>query len=414
MQILSVFKRLGPGLLYAAAAIGVSHLVQSTRAGADFGFGLVWAVLIANILKYPFYEIAPKYVALTNKSLLHGYRQFGRWPIVLFIIISLLTMFIVQAAVTVVTAGIFQQICGVELHVAQISLGILLFCGLLLIWGRYHILDNFIKFIIVILTITTVISLIGAFTTKREFLKPAIDFSFSNNAHLFFFIALVGWMPAPLDVPVWHSLWSVAKNIDSKERTSLKDALVDFNIGYIGTAILAVCFLSLGALVMYRSGESFSGSAAVFAGQLIGMYTKALGSWSYPIIAIAAFTTMFSTTLTCLDAFSRILREAMYELTQKSKYHEPRWYNLWLIVTVIGSTLILFFLMKNMKALVDVATTVSFLVAPFFAIMNYFVMHSSEIPKEYHPKGFMKFISYVGMIFLTGFSLWYLWVRFLS
>ena len=30
----------GPGLLWAATAIGVSHLVQSTRAGASAGFGL--------------------------------------------------------------------------------------------------------------------------------------------------------------------------------------------------------------------------------------------------------------------------------------------------------------------------------------------------------------------------------------
>ncbi len=39
-------KSLGPGLLFAGAAIGVSHLVQSTRAGADFGFGLIWALVI--------------------------------------------------------------------------------------------------------------------------------------------------------------------------------------------------------------------------------------------------------------------------------------------------------------------------------------------------------------------------------
>ena len=30
-------KKLGPGILFAGAAIGVSHLVQSTKAGADFG-----------------------------------------------------------------------------------------------------------------------------------------------------------------------------------------------------------------------------------------------------------------------------------------------------------------------------------------------------------------------------------------
>lgn len=45
MGKLSWCKMLGLGLLYAGAAIGVSHLVQSTRARANFGYGLVWADL---------------------------------------------------------------------------------------------------------------------------------------------------------------------------------------------------------------------------------------------------------------------------------------------------------------------------------------------------------------------------------
>ena len=45
----------GPGLLWAATAIGVSHLVQSTRAGAEAGFGLVGVLVLALVLKYPFF-----------------------------------------------------------------------------------------------------------------------------------------------------------------------------------------------------------------------------------------------------------------------------------------------------------------------------------------------------------------------
>ena len=51
-----ILQSLGPGLLFAGAAIGVSHLVQSTRAGADFGFGLLWALLLVNLFKYPFFQ----------------------------------------------------------------------------------------------------------------------------------------------------------------------------------------------------------------------------------------------------------------------------------------------------------------------------------------------------------------------
>ncbi|HOI33480.1 MAG TPA: hypothetical protein PLC47_11975, partial [Bacteroidales bacterium] len=56
------FQLLGPGLLYAGAAIGVSHLVQSTRAGAEFGFDLMWVLLATNLLKFPFFEVGSRYV----------------------------------------------------------------------------------------------------------------------------------------------------------------------------------------------------------------------------------------------------------------------------------------------------------------------------------------------------------------
>ena len=39
-----ILAALGPGLVWAAAAVGVSHLLQSTRAGASYGFALVGVV----------------------------------------------------------------------------------------------------------------------------------------------------------------------------------------------------------------------------------------------------------------------------------------------------------------------------------------------------------------------------------
>lgn len=58
-------------------------------------------------------------------------------------------------------------------------------------------------------------------------------------------------MPAPIDISIWHSVWSVSKNKEQGHRIPLTQALLDFKVGYWGTMVLAVCFLTLGALVMY-------------------------------------------------------------------------------------------------------------------------------------------------------------------
>ena len=71
-------QKLGPGLLFAGAAIGVSHLVQSTRAGADFGWGLLWALLLSNLFKYPFFQFGTRFALATHKNLLEGYFQLGK------------------------------------------------------------------------------------------------------------------------------------------------------------------------------------------------------------------------------------------------------------------------------------------------------------------------------------------------
>ena len=92
----NLLKALGPGILFASTAIGVSHLVQSTRAGAKFGFGLLLVVILANLFKYPFFEFGSRYANATGKSIIHGYKKIGSWMIWTYLIITLGSMFFLQ------------------------------------------------------------------------------------------------------------------------------------------------------------------------------------------------------------------------------------------------------------------------------------------------------------------------------
>ena len=82
-------KKLGPGLLFAGAAIGVSHLVQSTKAGAEFGFGLIWALILCNFFKYPFFLFGTKYAFSTGETLLHGYKKIGDYVLYIYLLLSI-------------------------------------------------------------------------------------------------------------------------------------------------------------------------------------------------------------------------------------------------------------------------------------------------------------------------------------
>ena len=108
-------KALGPGILFASTCIGVSHLVQSTRAGAMYGFSFLVAIILANLFKYPFFEFASRYTGSTGKSIIDGYAKEGKWVLVLYLLITIPSMFTVTAAVTFVTSGLMSNMVGIEL-----------------------------------------------------------------------------------------------------------------------------------------------------------------------------------------------------------------------------------------------------------------------------------------------------------
>ena len=47
-----VLKNFGPGIIMASAAIGGSHIIASTQAGAYFGYQLALFIILVNLLKY--------------------------------------------------------------------------------------------------------------------------------------------------------------------------------------------------------------------------------------------------------------------------------------------------------------------------------------------------------------------------
>ena len=395
-------QKLGPGLLFAGAAIGVSHLVQSTRAGADFGLGLLWALLLVNFFKYPFFQFGPRYASATGESLLSGYAKLGKGVIVTYFVLSLLTMFTIQTAVTIVTAGLAVELFGISSNIVYWGVVITLICATLLSFGRYGLLDRGMKVIIIVLSISTLIAAFLAFGQSKEVewtqVLPTSTTGFA------FLIAFMGWMPGPLDISVWHSLWSLEKK-KRMHNLTVKQSLFDFNVGYLTTIVLGVCFVLLGALVMFGTEIGFSSSGGAFAQQLIALYTSSLGNSAYWVIGIAAFTTMFSTTLTTLDASPRAMAKTAQILQLPIVMSS---YLFWILILVMGTCAVFFFLLSNMGALVQVATILSFITAPFYGLINFLLVSGKHMPENHRPNGVMKAWSISGLVFLTGFTIWYL------
>lgn len=397
-------KSLGPGLLYAGAAVGVSHLVQSTRAGAQYGYILIIAIILAHILKYPFFVLGPRYAKQHNQSLVNGFAEIGNWAIWILGVLTITTMFTIQAAVTIVTAGLVQKMTGVTFNAVSISIIILIICLSILQIGKFKILDHLMKVVMIVLSISTIVAFFLSFQNDVDYTAMAQStFSLKNNQDLSFLVTFVGWMPAPLDIAIWHSIWVLVK---PKEQSF--DSDFDFKIGFYGTAFLGICFLVLGAHTLYQTGINLEASAGRFASQLIDIFVSNLGESFYWVITIAAFTTMFSTTITCFDAMPRVMEEISIKMKLNQKLHSK---SLWRYTLAVGTIFLLLFFVKDMKQMVSFATTISFLTAPVIAWLCLKVVRKDEnsamlwSPVEHK-------LAIVGILVLGVLSLVYLLFKF--
>ena len=404
----SFWTSFGPGLLWAAAAIGVSHLVQATRAGALAGFGLIGVIALALILKYPFFEFGPRYAAATGTSLVEGYCRIGRWALWMYLLITIATAVISQAAIVLFTAFLLRFTFGVEWPLVVVAAVLIAACASLLWFGRYRALDTTVKLLLIVLALST---MVAATVTL-----PRVDFStlkiwpsglVGSVVPFAFLLALVGWMPSPVDTAVWSSLWTLAKNEATGVRVSVKRARLDFVIGYVGTGVLALAFVTLGAGVMFGSGLAFSSQGTVFSTQLVDLYDQTL------IVLAAVVTTMLSTTLTVMDGFPRALEQTFVYLRSRDSIPSSvpsggyaYWVSIGALAASTGVILVLF--IGNLTTLVDFATIVSFLTAPALGYLNLRAVTSPEVAPEHQPHKPLLVLAWIGLVLLGGTGVFYL------
>jgi Mn2+/Fe2+ NRAMP family transporter len=409
------FKVLGPGILFASTCIGVSHLVQSTRAGADYGFALLGAIILANIFKYPFFEFAVRYTSATGISIIDGYARKGKWIVWAYFLLSIPSMVIVTAAVTFVTAGLLGTLLGIEMTTDLWAIILFIICVAILAIGKYKLLDNLLKLVGLVLLLSTLVAFVSALihgpVERAPSFVPKELYSISG---IMFAIALMGWMPTAVDISTWTSLWSEAKTKITGYRPTLKESLADFNFGYGVTAVLSIFFLTLGSYIIFGTGTELSNSSAGFAGQLISMFTTAIGPWSYTIIAIAAFSTMFSTTITVVDGYGRSMTRTFKLMFNDSREADSRTaYIIWTIIITVSAYLVIAQFLNNLKSLVDLATILSFVIAPLAALLNYIVIKSTEVDGEYRLPGWLNKLAIAGLIFLSVFTIIFFIVWFM-
>ncbi|MCY7137783.1 NRAMP family divalent metal transporter [Streptococcus gordonii] len=400
----SKIKALGPGILMASAAVGGSHIVSSAQAGAMYGWSLLLLVILANLFKYPFFRFGAEYTLETGKNLVEGYAEKGKVYLGIFFILNVFSALVNTAAVGILCAAIvasaFPNALG--LSITQWSLILIVIIWAMLLFGGYKFLDGLAKWIMSALTLATVLAVIIAIIEHPEYGADFVEKTPWQMTALPFIVSLMGWMPAPIEISAINSLWTAekGKTVD----ISIKDGLFDFNVGFIGTAILAVFFVAMGALIQYPTGQEVQAAGAAYIQQFVGMYASVLGDWSRFLITFIAFLCIFGTVITVIDGYSRVNAESLRLLFKKKEISQKE-LNVWMTATSIIGGIIIYFFQGSVAPMLRFAMIASFLTTPFFALLNYLLVtgENKNLAK------WLKALSILGLIFLFGFAFFFIY-----
>ena len=423
MSLHSLIGKLGPGIIFAATAIGISHLVQSTRAGADFGLALAGFILLACVIKYPAFRFGSEYAAATGQNLVDNYFRQGRWAVLVLGLDLLISMFVGTAALALVSAGLVVSALSLNLDPELVVMILLVLCATLLIAGKYRVFEQVSKGFVAVLLVLIIVA--------TTLVLPDIDWKDAgltlpgemNRATLLFITALSGVMPTAMVVSVFHSLWVCAKAEDMGTPVSPADARFDFNLGYVISTLLAFGFLILGTVLIYQQGVTVVNSPNGFAAQLISLFTSSIGGFAYPLISLVVVVVMVSSLLAVIDACPRVfgalisyrkhagagnaqqtVQRGFGELMARdNKYYAPL-----IILQCIGAAILLMLFAGSFKAFVDFATSIAFVTAPLIAFLNHRAMFSADVSPEHRPGKIIEIWSRLGILCLGVFGVSYI------
>lgn len=405
-----LLSRVGPGMMLAAASIGLSHLVFSTQAGGNYGLSLVWFVIAVVLLKYPAFRFAVTYASATGDSLVNGYARIGKFALAWLLVGFFVDMFIATSAVAVLTAGMVISVFGLPYHAPEVAVALTVMTAVVLANGHYSKAETIVKILVLIFSVLVVVTMLFALPLLGSDNRALFAELTPDRTLAVFMIGLAGWMPIPTNAAVLVAEWVKEKHVATKGLFTTRAALFDFHISYGLALVIALCFVVMGTAMLFQTGRATPGNPAAYASELFGLFTNVIGNWTFPLIAAAGLAVMWSTQVALMDALPRVMNRLTLVISGQTDA-EKNFYSRFLLLQVVGVIVIVLFLMGSFGAFLVFATSMGFIAAPAIAYYNFKAVTSSDVPELERPGGRLVLWNWAGIVFMAAFAIGFLYTR---
>lgn len=393
--LLSKIKSMGPGAIITASFIGPGTITTATRAGAGFGFAILWAIVFSIIATIVLQEMSARLGIVSKKGLGEAIHDQFKQPILKFA-----SIWIVIIAISVGCAAyISGDLMGTSLGVSTITnipanvvspfIGIaILFLGLS---GSYKLIEKMMIFMVIVMSAT--------FITTMIVVKPDIGAVFAGafipsipTGSIIMIIALVGTTVVPYNFFIHSSMvqerWT--------EVSDLKEARWD--------TIISICIGGLiTAAVLITAASTMLGMEVTSVADLSVQLEPLFGTWAKVFIAIGIFAAGFSSAIASpLGAAVAISSVLKWEGGMKNKKFKMIFSGV-IIIGIITSAIGF----SPLDVLL-VAQALNGILLPIVAIYLFIIMNNKKLLGDQRNTVFMNIIGAAVIlvaIFLGGYSL---------
>ncbi|MGH2380639.1 MAG: Nramp family divalent metal transporter [Candidatus Limnocylindria bacterium] len=318
---------LGPGFLWMVSAAGSGELLFTPRVGALYGYALLWALLVAVALKWFVNREVGRYTVVTGRTILEGFarlpgpRGWAVWLIVLpQLVVAVAT--IAGLAGSAATALVLALPGDVRIW----TVGAIVAAAGLVLLGRYRLIERVAIVFAVVLALASITAALSVGPDVAELaggispqLPPELDYAEV--------LPWLGFMLSGAAGMIWYSYWlrekgygaaggdessqegnGAAQEADKARRERLRGWLrqltLDNSVAVLGTLLITVAFLVLGAELLRPEGlVPEEDRVAEVLGQLLGTIWGPIGFW---FMVTAVFIGFWDTVLSDQDGFGRM------------------------------------------------------------------------------------------------------------
>lgn len=406
-RFVRLLAQLGPGLIWAMLAIGQTHIILATYAGAKFGFSLLWVILLAHLFTYPVFEYGPRYSMATGKSLIDAYLQVRRGKTLLMVYFGILLAtipFLTTASLVSVSASILSA------GAPQISFNgwcVIIAVGTLTLVfaGRYKGLELACMLMSAALLVGTVAAFCYELPGPAQVASGAVV-PIIPAGSLITLVALMR-MPTDASASILHSLWALKKRDAWIEKdgvqAGLKKSLLDLRIGFTFSLLIAAIFVSVGATVLHPRGVDLEGLD--LAMKLSQIYTETVGPWTFPLFLAVAFFTVWGSYYAFTDGAPRLAEGLLNGFLGREEASELSVFRIVYTIVIVLGGLLLATTFHEPVFLVILAVSAGLIAYPIIYILNIYAV-TRLVDKEFRPSRLNVTLALLGVVYsLVGFTL---------